>query len=196
MNKEHFEISLFVISILGLILSSCSKYIDPDPSKSKLLIVKVDYSKPEFEGGVEMLLPRLLQNGNSMPLKGTFDQTWDFAHMIYTYIPTGDTVFYGGVFWMGKGEITIPKSFSRPQSFQNELFSAPQPIGLDNIQESESYSSVKDTILPVIWSKIGTLSRVKYYMANNAHVSLYLYAPTVGMFDPTVAKWIVFLYLN
>jgi len=46
------------------------------------------------------------------------------------------------------------------------------------------------------WLSIKKLSALKYFSEqdSNYRVGLYLYAPAVGMFNPNVAKWIIFLY--
>jgi hypothetical protein len=44
------------------------------------------------------------------------------------------------------------------------------------------------------WLAINTLSIVKEFADRSYYTAFYAYTPSVGFFDPNVAKWIIFLY--
>jgi hypothetical protein len=44
------------------------------------------------------------------------------------------------------------------------------------------------------WAAVSSLDIVARFRRPSARVGFYLYPPTVGLFDPTKARWIIFLY--
>jgi hypothetical protein len=189
--------STLICLFFAIIFISCTKK-DPE-LKGHLLILKVDYSQPAFEGGKELSLPYNVSPVGKFPLTGVFDGEWDFAHQAILYTPTNDTVFYGGVYWMGKGEITIPKNFNKADNYEMApLFSKPAafPSVMNVLNQAPSFTGLSSTDYHAAWDQIKNLKIVQQYVNRKAQIAMYLYPPTVGMFDPDPAKWIILFYVQ
>lgn len=100
---------------------------------------------------------------------------------------------------MGQGSITYPTHFFPADSFYIDTMFAPDP---DSIYYWNSWG---DTIIEyeiflqsaaVAYEQIRTLSIVHEFAEYPYQIIAFLYTPTVGATDLTVAKWIFFLFRN
>lgn len=160
----------------------------------KLLILKLSYDSVVFEEGYEMTLSNKNPVTGKTPFSVIYNKPADFGDISFIYDPTGQTVFKGTIIWNGKGTIEIPGKFLKQESFRVEKDPSELPPFFDSIPYTESYASLGDKTVAEIWSQIGKLSKVKAYVTGYAKMAVYLYKPSVGIFDPSAAKWIVFFY--
>jgi hypothetical protein len=112
---------------------------------------------------------------------------------------TLDTVLYATIIWMGTGQIYHPIDFSLTYPFNkiNHKVDKPDLIEYYNFYgEKVYYDSIFIKSADSAWNQIDSLEITRLFADQDYKVGIYLYPPTVGMFNPYVAKWIVFLYFN
>ena len=158
--------------------------------------MKVDVDTPAFDGGVEMNLRKLNGTLNEIPITTKFEGGGDFYSQTFTYGLMNDTVFHASVVWMGTGKIIYPGTFAPPKSFLTIAYNSPMPDSVHIFQGSPYSNDQIKATFPNIWSRISNLAIVKTYLDHNAMIGLYLYPPTIGMYDPGSAKWIFFIYVQ
>ena len=103
------------------------------------------------------------------------------------------------IVWHGTGGIVYPAQFEPPGSFEasNDTIDKPQ-----NSQYFEYTLDLGETELAErtdsAWAAVSTLQLTedfeKTLPMRTFRAGFYLYPPTVGVFDPASAKWIIFLY--
>ena len=122
----------------------------------------------------------------------------DFGYILYTYLFNHDTLFDASIIWMGIGEIDYPDQFLPTDSFETTNNHIPL---LENAQYYDywlipfyytwaEYKQKADSA----WLSIDSLLIVNEFADYSYRVGFYAYTPQVGLFNPDVAKWIVFLY--
>ncbi len=160
----------------------------------------VDYDSYEFEGG-NLAYYQQCENctEDSIPFQILVNYPMDFGNITYRVQNTLDTVFFATIIWMGTGQIYHPDEFnmSYPFSIINNQVEKP-----GNIEYYDKYGSKVYTDSAFIqsadsaWEKIDSLGITKLFSDHNYKVGIYLYPPSVGMFNPETAKWIIFFYLD
>jgi hypothetical protein len=94
---------------------------------------------------------------------------------------------------MGGGAITKPRTLSTPDSFSLVTTAVPLPVKIKYFYHSSLTSSPN---IDYAWRKIEKLKIVNDLMEHICFMGLYLYPPSVGVFDPNAAKIIVFIFRN
>lgn len=166
------------------------------PDSMNLAILIVDYQTYEFEGGNLSYYPLCANcDSDSLPFSITFISPGDFGEITFSYTETNDTLFRASIVWMGLGEILYPDEFVPADSFQTVQESIEKPelseyfdywLGLD---ESTFYAKTD-----LAWASISSIHITNDFATELFRVGFYLYTPSVGVFDPDPAKWIIFLY--
>jgi hypothetical protein len=188
------------IVVLPLTLLSCST--EPDfgiePRKqdsTAIAILVVNFQNFAFEGARVSHFP---QTGNtqdsSLPFVITQKNPTDFGWILFSYRPTGDTVLAASIVWHGQGRILYPDSFAPVDSFQLLGTSVQQPSSVERFVYLLTFSD--DSLVSMtdsVWASIRNLDIVHDFGQANMRVGYYVYPPTVGPFNPSHAKWIVFL---
>jgi hypothetical protein len=152
----------------------------------------VDYTDSSFEGGyMHELAP--CGDCDSLPLQMEYVSPGDFGRVDFKYNVTGEVVFGGTIIWMGTGRIEIPDTLFSPGSFAVES----DTVSLAATVKRYHHESLTSTLeIDYAWKKIYNLNIVHDLMVRKSRVGLYLYPPSVGMFDPDKAKIIVFVFRN
>ena len=188
------------IVVLPLALLSCSTEPDfgivpPKQDSTAIAILVVNFQNFAFEGARVSHFP---QTGNTqdsnLPFVITQKNPTDFGWILFSYHPTGDTVLAASIVWHGQGRISYPHSFAPVDSFQLLGTSVQQPSSVERFVYLLTFSD--DSLVSMtdsVWSSICNLDIVHDFNRANMRVGYYLYPPTVGLFDPSHAKWIVFL---
>ncbi len=121
----------------------------------------------------------------------------DFGGITFTLNEGQDTFFDGSIIWSGMGQIYYPDNFilDYPFTYVNETVPEPADIKFldingDKMEEDSWLYPLKEAV----WQAVDTLSITHIFAAENYKALVYFYAPSVGVLDPSVAKWIVFLY--
>ncbi|PZF74391.1 hypothetical protein [Taibaiella soli] len=193
---------LLLIAACGLLLGSCKKSSDTKPASSdgaKLVMLKVDYQTGKFEGGKIFTYPAGSYVADSIPIQEIVKPAGDFGNVTLKYIPTGDTVFFGTVIWMGGGQRILPQqldssnkfapfqlSVLKPDSTKVKYFGGANRIEFD---PSQNFAS--------IWYSIAGLSVTANAIGvDHAKVGLFLYTPSVGIGDPAEWDYYWLLYIR
>ncbi len=106
----------------------------------------------------------------------------------------GATVFGGSIVWGGPGEVVYPVAYRHPSAVGPTCSSsAPRPsargISLETLDELSGPDV--DAALDAVWAT--ALPDGVALGASLLDAMVLLYAPQVGMFDPSAAEWVVIL---
>lgn len=155
-----------------------------------LLLLKVDYLEPKFKGFAKWGFSPY-RAFDSIPIADVWRNTWDFNYVNLLHTQTKDTIFGGGVVWLGSGEIDIPeKTFISPATLceaEAPAFSQVQWIYPKTAPDGGELEFKR------VWQSVEHLSEVHKFMNAGAKVGYFLYTPSVGVGDPN--EWFVFLIL-
>jgi hypothetical protein len=96
---------------------------------------------------------------------------------------------------MGMGAIGCPDDFLSYTRFGKLESGARDPISFEyfNVYPSMDQSEF-EARADTAWANVERLDIVWDFAMDDYRVGIYLYPPSVGVFDPSSAKWIVFLY--
>ncbi len=171
---------------------------DPDYNSANFAFLAVDFNTYNFEGGYFTKFDYYPgYDVTGIPFTIVYNPPIDYGNIMFAYSATGDTIFAADIWWAGQGEITFPDSLEDASQFtyDSSLSILPYSVSyLDYVFELED--SVFHQKADSAWLAIRKLSVLEKFdsVGNVFRVGLYLYAPSVGSFEPTVAKWIIFLY--
>ncbi len=190
---------------------------------SNLAIFITDFISNDFEGAVVHHLAG--NNTENLLFKINYQSPSDFGSIEFKHLPSNKIVFKGGIVHDGLGEIEIPANFIEPSVFIKYKRSVKRPKQYQYYEYSTEFKSFREhpkimvselsmiygkkgyceefeeinnseDFFNLVWKSIANLKVVNDFIQKNCKVGFYLYTPAVGMFDPTEAKWITFLYLN
>jgi hypothetical protein len=107
-------------------------------------------------------------------------------------------LFYGSMIWMGQGQMFYPSSFGTESPFmmQEEIIGMPSDVVCYDMTGRRLSDPQFINAAQNAWYEVNQLEVVKLASENNFKTAMFMYAPSVGTFDPASAKWIVFLYRN
>ncbi|UCG52798.1 MAG: hypothetical protein JSW58_04390 [Candidatus Latescibacterota bacterium] len=196
-----------VIVITGVIVFGCSDdttcpCVGSQPTWSlpadsmNLAVLVSDYLTYEFERGALNHYPMCSGcDEEGLPFEIVFDPPLDFGDITFRYTERGDTLFRGTIVWMGTGAITYPTEFFDADEFERVSDPRRDPLSTEYFSvypqfDEETFKAKADSA----WQEVKTLDIVADFARKDYRVGVYMYPPTVGMFDPSVAKWVVFLY--
>ena len=196
---KFFNSSCLFIFLFLSILYSQPLFDLPDDSASFGMLI-CDYETSEFEEGIVLNVP-LCAGCDSIgfPFDIFYQSPGDFGWIQFNYTETNDTIFYATIVWMGQGSITYPTNFLPADSFSVEAGNASDPDSIyywsswgDTIIEDETFLQSA----AAAYENIRQLSVVHQFSDYPYKIIAFMYTPTVGATDLTVAKWIFFLYRN
>jgi hypothetical protein len=205
--KNSFSLILCVGAILLAVIGCGERIIEMGDNQDttwplrddmmNLAILLVDYQSYEFEeGNLSFYPPCESCDADSLPFLVIFSDTWDyFANISFLYTETGDTLFYATVIWDGQGEIHYPDEFLLANSFKTKTSPAQEPV---SIQYFSIYPDMPESTFhqkaDSAWTAVINLDIVHDFAREDYRTGIYLYPPSVGVFLPEVARWVVFLY--
>ena len=189
---------LFIFLFLSILYSQPLFDLPDDSASFGMLIC--DYETSEFEEGIVLNVP--LCAGCDLigfPFDIFYQSPGDFGWIQFNYTETNDTIFYATIVWMGQGSITYPTNFLPADSFSVEAGNASDPDSIyywsswgDIIIEDETFFQSA----AAAYENIKSLSIVHQFADYPYKIIAFMYTPTVGATDLTVAKWIFFLFRN
>lgn len=186
---KHFLFLLTMTIACGSVLSCSKSQTEIVNAPNKVLLLVVDYTTSQFEGGTE--LP-FTDTTPTFTLDTQYVAPGDFGKIKFSYQELGAPLFEGTIIWMGKGAITFPTTIVPASRFQRVLTEDyVEPESFDNIfnptDQAYDYNAM--------WQHIQDLVKVREYLqyASNKQLKLFLYTPSVGIGDPADWKWIVLL---
>ncbi|NUY81145.1 hypothetical protein HUK80_09590 [Flavobacterium sp. MAH-1] len=184
---------LLMLSLV--LLSACtgddatsSPNIDP-VTGNKVLMLKVDYTTNEFEGGTEFTFD---EPATTFTVTNEYQEPGDFGWVKLYYDELDTKIFDGEIHWMGLGTLHFPESFEPADSFQHVLTDDyATPNGFENVFNPSGQEF--DYNQP--WSHVQGLVKVRQYLQSNPEASakIFLYTPSVGIGNPADWDWIIIL---
>jgi hypothetical protein len=169
-----------------------------DYDSANFAFLKVDFNTYDFEGGY--FTKFAYQPGydiTGIPFSIVYNPPIDTGDILFAYSATDDTIFFASIWWAGQGEILFPDSIDDASLFTYDSTLLVLPFAIEyynyvgEIEDSvfhqkadSAWLSVKKLLILDSFDELGSVFRI----------GLYLYAPSVGAFNPDVAKWIIFLY--
>lgn len=161
-----------------------------------LCVLKLDFLSYNFEGGNMSYYKKCLQS-DTLPFVIDFQYPVDFGGIKFKTLTNLDVIFDASIVWMGTGKLRYPINFSQKAPFDTISKKASKPTNLEyfNWKGSKIFD---DTVFikhaDSAWDAISALEITNKFSELDSKFGIYLYAPSVGLFNPSVAKWIVFLY--
>jgi hypothetical protein len=95
------------------------------------------------------------------------------------------------------GSISYPESRLEPNKFNVEGTAEELPSDVEFYDETGSPTTPDEDTLERtsnVWETVSSLDVVHAYAERPYRVGFYLYPPSVGAFNPSVAQWVVFFY--
>lgn len=199
-------------SVLGVVLSFHSlfareAYHDSPASDTiirqdsmNMAIVIVDFLTYRFESANISHYARCDNHcdRDSLPITMYFDNLWDFATVYFYYQYNGDLLFKGGTYWMGCGQIEYPAIFTPSQFFPYTSDPVPLPVDAKYFYATiaGSYCTWEEYVQRAdsAWQAINSLELTNIFASTSFRAGFFAYSRTEGMFDPSNADWIIFLY--
>jgi hypothetical protein len=194
--KNFIKLLLMLGSISSLSFSQINWELDYESANFAFL--KVDFNTYDFEGGYFTKFdyhPGYDLTG--IPFSIIYNPPLDTGDILFAYSATDDTIFAASIWWAGQGQILFPDSIDDDSLFTYDSTISVLPLTIEyynyvyEIEDSvfrqkadSAWLSVKKLLILNSFNELGSVFRVGFY----------LYAPSVGAFNPIVAKWIIFLY--
>jgi hypothetical protein len=191
-------IKLLLMSGLFCNLSFSQINWELDYESANFAFLKVDFITYDFEGGYFTKFD--YQPGYDLagiPFTIIFNPPIDTGDIFFSYSATNDTILFASIWWAGQGQILFPDSIIEASLFAFDSTLVVKPFTIEyynyigEIEDSvfqqkgdSAWLSVKKLLILDSFDELGSVFRA----------GLYLYAPSVGVFNPEVAKWIIFLY--
>ena len=198
MHKDYWTKSLVLLGCLFSTFTLAQTFDLPADSASFAVMV-YDYESGLLEGGsVVNVSPDLISIPDTIPLIKTRQPPADFGWMKFDYELDSLTLFYGTIVWAGQGEILIPDSLLPVESFEADSMPIERPQNLVYWNYTGEVLT-EDSLIQSgtrAWENAKLLAITHQFADDFYQAAIYFYPPAVGALDPTVAKWIVFLYRN
>jgi hypothetical protein len=171
-----------------------SRWTLPD-DKMSLAILIVHYETYAFEGGVLSHFELCHScDTDSIPLEVQIDNRGDSRFIAFVYTETGDTVWHSVEAWNGLGTIFYPDSFLPTAEFRNLERAQVLPLDLEYLYPRGTPPSHVLERIEQAWDAVSMLDIVDAFADRPWRVGVFLYAPAVGAFEPSFAKWMFVLY--
>lgn len=166
------------------------------PGAMSLAVLVCDYLSNTFEEAALDYYPACDGcDSAGLPFSVRFNPPGDFGDISFQYTAGGDTLFAGTIIWLGAGQITYPGDFFPASEFETAAVPARDPMSVEyfNIYPKLNEETF-ETQADFSWNRVKDLDIVAEFAKDDYRVGIYLYAPSVGVFNPELAKWIIFLH--
>ncbi len=180
---------ILLLLFVSVAMACNSDFRDELDKTNKVLVLKVDYTTNQFEGGKEL---KFAKNTESFSISAEYVPPGDFGSVKMIYSELQEQLFFGEIIWMGTGRIMYPEWTDKSLFERVTTTDVVNPSGFEKISNKFD-GNIQDYSKP--WISVQQLVKVREYIKSNPNqtVKIYLYTPTVGAVDPTKAKWILFL---
>lgn len=161
-----------------------------------LAVLVSDFESYDFEkGALNFYGPCASCDTSALPFEVIYTPPGDFGDITFEYNETGDTLFHGTLVWLGRGEILFPEVYFGKEQFERVAKLRREPLTVEYFNiVPQLEDSVFEAAADSAWREVRTLDIVDEFAKKPYRVGIYLYAPALGVFDPSAAKWIVFVY--
>ncbi|MCE3295874.1 MAG: hypothetical protein K0R65_1588 [Crocinitomicaceae bacterium] len=173
-------------------------YAQMELNKVNVFTLLVDYDNPQFEGGNISYYDCPSCSNDSVPLLIDYQEPGDVGGITFRLEPTGDTLFNGSIIWMGQGQINQPSAFNMESPFimQDDIIGMPENVSYFDMQGRPISDPQFVNAAENAWYEVNQLEIVKTASENGFKTAMLMYTPAVGVFNPEVAKWVIFFYRN
>ena len=191
MRHHRFLLLLFAFATA----LACSDDGDQDSTPSSpvsMTALRVDHLSSTVEGGFHYRNLHIASALDSLPILTHYEVPGDFGSVALEWMPTGDSLFYGDVIWMGLGERHLPVSLLPNGQFRR--INAIQPFPDSNELQ---WLFPQDTAgwrmrLTQAWTAIDDFELV-HERHPDLPIGVFFYAPSVGVGDPATWKYWFFI---
>jgi hypothetical protein len=182
----------FLLVVAGSVCAQSSWQLKNDSMNLGILVS--DYQTYTFEkGNFSTHQPCDNEDKDSLPFIINYIPPGDFGQISFLYSKNLDTLFNATIIWMGMGKINFPLEFLPADSFKTQQTNLSVPVSIKYFEFGTPISLFQEKA-DSAWNAVKSLQVVKDFSQEPYRVGIYLYPPSVGAFDPSVAKWIIFLY--
>jgi hypothetical protein len=194
-KKVMRPFTYYILIFIAIMLLGCDSNVnlsdEGKDSVGQVLLLQVDYTTNEFEGGKEL---RILKKSKELIIIHEYIEPSDFGSIKLMYL--SEPLFEGTIHWMGTGKMTYPEKLEPASYFHvANTFDYIYPVkGFEPIIIPDIYNFEEKDYLEV-WSKVQHLKLTREYLKAdpNQKVNIFLYTPSVGAGDQLTWKWIIFL---
>ena len=158
-----------------------------------ILISRIDYLTFRHKGFYATEVSGKINSGTQIPFLAEYMSPGDFGGIKLFYNDKTNLLLDGSIVWNGCGGLEFPESFRAGLPLKSGL-DYPGQERFAFIGDDGKYVTVDDdSELQRIWESVSKQKEFQYYYANSSKkVAVYLYTPSVGLFDPNVASYFVF----
>ena len=161
--------------------------------KKHILISKVDYMTFRYKGFYVLNVSDKVDSDSLIPIISAYQAPSDFGSIKLYYRNTDNILLDGTIIWNGCGHLNFPDGF-RAGLPTNEAMPFPGIEYFARLGEDGKYIETDNQWeMQHIWETVSHQKEFQHYFGNSTKkVAVYLYAPSVGLFDPNVAYYLVF----
>ncbi len=200
---RNLTITLIIVGILIHFNSYCQDDSIIKNGYVNMATLIVDYDTYNFEGGNISYYSCADCVVDSIPFTIDYRESGDFGGITFKLSTFPYAVFDATIIYMGEGQIYYPDEFSMQETFTNgsSVINKPNELRYLHWDGSAMDSSSANDLYymeraDLAWNKIDQLAITSIFAEKGFKSAIYLYPPTVGLFDPAKAKWVIFLYHN
>lgn len=159
-----------------------------------ILICKVDYLTFQYKGFYALNVSGKTNNGDLIPITSECMSPSDFGFIKLYYRDQNDLLLDGTIVWNGCGKLSFPESF-RAGLPVKEALPFPGVERFARLSEGGQYVETADEWeMKHIWQSVSYQKEFQHYYGNsNKKVAVFLYTPSVGLFNPDAAYYLVFV---
>ena len=157
-----------------------------------ILISKVDYLTFQYKGFYALNVLDKENDGSLIPIISEYQSPGDFGFIKLYYNNTDNMLLNGTIVWNGCGALTFPESFRAGLPVSEGI---PYP-GIEHFarlnEEGTYVETNNEREMQHIWQSVSYQKEFQHYYGNSTKkVAVYLYAPSVGLFNPYEAYYLV-----
>lgn len=186
--------NILTLAAFVLTLISCSKNNEetnaPTTNANNVLVLKVDYTTNQFEGGKELTFT---DTSSNMTITHQYVAPADFGSIKLTFQEVNEMLFDGTMVWAGLGQVNYPQNLLDSNQFERAMTAdyVTPSAGFENVFNPDNTAYNYNSI----WTSVQSLIKVRQYLyANpNATVKIFLYTPSVGVGNPAEWDWFIFM---
>ena len=160
--------------------------------RKDILISKVDYVTFQYKGFYALNVSGKTNEGELIPVIADYQAPSDFGFIKLYYQSTENLLLNGTIVWNGCGKLAFPERFRAGLPVQERIL-YPGMERFARLGENGKYiETIDEGEMQHIWQSVSYQKEFQHYFGNSTKkIAVYLYAPSVGMFDPYSAYYLV-----
>lgn len=166
--------------------------------KKHILISKVDYLTFRYKGFYALNVSGKVDTDSLIPIVSEFQSPGDFGYIKLYYRDKSSLLMDGTIVWNGCGQLAYPETFRAGLTVKDGL-PYPGEERIACLNAAGNYLSLQENTMITendiqhIWQTLSHQKEFQHYYGNSTKkIAVYLYAPSVGMFDPAAAYYLIF----